>query len=137
VGGDKVYVENDKRYFLSLGAASKEAIHPFPKDLVTALDAMSLIGGLSDTRANAKGILILRDYSPKAVRNDRTGPSHDRMVFTVDLTTADGLFSAGQFRIRSGDLVYVTESPINSARVLLGLIRSVFGLANQAIKVTD
>ena len=57
-GGDRIIVEEDKRYFLSLGAAGNEAMHPFPKDRVSALDAMSLMGGLEDNTANPKGILI-------------------------------------------------------------------------------
>ena len=31
-GGDKVFVEPDKRYFLALGAAGREAIVPFARD---------------------------------------------------------------------------------------------------------
>lgn len=131
VGGDRIYIEEDERSFLSLGAAGTEAIHRFPSDRVTALEALSLIGGVTPDRADAQGILILREYPPGVVRADRTGPAHERTIFVIDLTSADGLFSAGQFEIRSGDLVYVTESPINGARTVLGLIGSVFGLVNQ------
>ncbi len=132
VGGDKVFVEEDDRYFLSLGAAGSEAIHPFTKDRVTALEALSIVGGVSDSRADPQGILILREYPQSAVRADgRTGPSDSRMVFTIDLTSADGLFSAGRFPLQSGDLIYVTESPVTAAQTVFGLIGSVFGLANQ------
>ena len=46
-----------------------------------------------------------------------------------DLTTADGLFSAGEFRILSGDLVYATESPVTSASTVFGILGSALGLA--------
>lgn len=131
VGGDRIYIEEDERSFLSLGAAGSEAIHRFPTDRVTALEALSLIGGIAPDRANAQGILVLRDYSASMVRSDRSGPAHERTVFVIDLTSADGLFSAGQFDIRSGDLVYVTESPVSGVRTILSLVGSVFGLANQ------
>jgi len=127
--GDKVGIEEDSRYFLSLGAAGVEAQHRFPQDKVTALDAMSIIGGLSETRANPQGILILRRYPQSAVRADGSGPRHARTIFTVDLTSADGLFSAGQFQVRPGDLVYVTESPLNNTRTVVGLIGSIAGLS--------
>ena len=55
-GGDKVYVEKDGRYFLSLGAAGKEAQIPFPSDKINALDAASLIGGVNDTDVDAEAI---------------------------------------------------------------------------------
>jgi len=131
-GGDKVYVEEDERTFLSLGAAGSEAIHRFPKDHVTALDALSIIGGVEDNRADARGILILRQYPAGAVTPDRSGPDHPRTVFTVNLTTADGLFSAGRFRIRPGDLVYVTESPLTSARTIVGVLGASLGVLNTA-----
>ena len=135
VGGDRVFVQNDDRYFLSLGAAGTRAQHRFPQSKVTALDALSLIGGLAPDRANARGILILRTYSQDAVRRDGSGPRHSRTIFTVDLTNADGLFSAGQFQIDDGDLIYVTESPLIGTRNVFGVIGSIFGLTNQANSV--
>lgn len=136
-GGDRIHIEADKRYFLALGAAAREAPVYFPQDWVTALDALSLIGGLSDGRADARGILILRSYPAKHLRQDGTGPTNTRTIFTIDLTTADGLFSAGEFRIMPGDLVYVTESPLGSANILIGLIASAFGVANSASAVAE
>lgn len=125
--GDKLAVEEDRRYFRSLGAASKEALIPFEKPKISALDAMSLIGGLSDTRANPKGILILREYPQSAVRQDDKGPDNVRSVFVIDLTTADGLFSAGKFQIRSQDTVLVTESSVAVSSTLLLLLRQLAG----------
>ncbi len=130
-GGDRVVVEEDKRYFLSLGAASEQAIHPFTKEDISALDAVSIIGGLDANRANPQGILLLREYPSGAVRGDASGPPQERMIFVIDLTTADGLFSAGKFKVMDGDLVYATESAVTSTRTVLGLIGTVFGIANQ------
>ena len=130
-GGDKLIVEEDKRYFLSLGAAGTEDLFYFPKETVSALDAVSLIGGVQDSRVNPRGVLILREYSDRSVRSDGTGPDRARVVFTVDLTSADGLFSARKFQVQPKDLVLVTESPLNSARTVLGLVGQVLGLARQ------
>jgi polysaccharide export outer membrane protein len=129
-GGDKVFVEEDDRTFLSLGAAGTEAVHPFPTDRVSALEALSIIGGISDSRADARGILILRRYPVAKVTADRSGPDHPRTVFTLDLTSADGLFSADQFAIEPGDLVYATESPVTAAGSILGLLGATLGISN-------
>jgi polysaccharide export outer membrane protein len=130
--GDRIFVEEDSRSFLALGAAGKEETIVFPKDQVTALDAMTLIGGLSETRANPKGILILREYPLSAVRLDGAGgPTRDRVVFIIDLTSADGLFSAGRFRIEPQDLVLVSESPVSSALVALSLLGNVLGIGSR------
>ena len=128
-GGDKVYVESDERYFLSLGAAGREAQVPFNRDRITALDALSMIGGVNDNRADAKGILILRDYPSKALRSDGSGPPKERMIFAIDLTTADGLFSAGEFNIQGKDVVLVAESPVNSTRTIFSMLGSFIGLS--------
>lgn len=130
-GGDRIIIEEDDRTFLSLGAARSQAIHPFTQAEVSALEAVSTIGGLDSNRANPQGILILREYPGQAVRRDGSGPPQERMVFVLDLTSADGLFSAGKFQVMDGDLVYATESAVTSARTVLSLIGSVFGLANQ------
>ena len=129
-GGDRVIVEAEERTFLSLGAANRQAQHIFPTDEVTALDALAIIGGVSANTANPEGILVLRTYPQRAVRDGVSGPPMDRVVFTLDLTSADGLFSAGQFPIYDGDLVYATESPLNAARTVLGLLDAGVDLFN-------
>ncbi|SFL71058.1 polysaccharide export outer membrane protein [Loktanella salsilacus] len=128
-GGDRIVITADDRYFLSLGAASKEALHAFPKSQVSALDAMSIVGGVAATRANPQAIMIMREYPAGAVRPatgpdaipSLEGPPQQRVVFTMDLTKTDGLFSAGKFLLQSGDLVYVTESALGTANSIIGL----------------
>lgn len=128
-GGDQIIVEEEERRFLSLGATGREAIHTFPTDRVTALEALSIVGGVSDTRADPQGILILREYGSRALRTDGSGPPKERIVFTLDLTTADGLFSAGKFQIMPDDLVYATESPIGAARTIFGIFSAALSVA--------
>ena len=93
------------------------------------MDALSIVGGVNDNRGDLQGILILREYPNSAVRPGVRGPRETRVVFTIDLTSSDGLFSARNFNIQNKDLVLVTESPINNTRTILGLIGSAFGLA--------
>jgi polysaccharide export outer membrane protein len=129
-GGDQIIVEADKRYFLSLGASGTESQFSFNRDTVSALDALSIIGGVNDSRANPKGVLILREYPATALDAGARGPRQQRVVFSIDLTTSDGLFSARNFNIYSGDLVLATESPVSSIRVVTGLIGSTFGVVS-------
>jgi len=128
VGGDRIIVEEEQRFFLSLGAANRQSRHLFPSDRVTVLDALAAIGGISENRANPQGILILRQYTAAAVRDDTSGPPQERMVFTIDLTRADGLFSAGKFEIQTGDLVYVTESTLGAAQTIFSIVGNGVGL---------
>lgn len=137
-GGDKVIVEEDKRNFTALGASGIENLIYFPKEKVTALEAMSLMGGLADARADPKGVLVLREYSPKQVSTiAEHGPSMTQVVFTLNLTTADGLFAARKFEINPGDTVLATESPITKARTILGLVGSTVGVSNQVANLAN
>lgn len=131
--GDKLMVLKDDRSFLALGASGVEKIIPFPKDNVNALEAVTLAGGINDIRANPKGVLILREYPASAVRADAAqGPQNARVVFSMDLTTSEGLFSAQNFEVQSNDLVLATESALVNTRTILGLFGSTLGLARTA-----
>ncbi|UYV36875.1 polysaccharide export protein [Rhodobacteraceae bacterium D3-12] len=127
-GNDKVLVEEDKRYFTALGATGREELIYFEKEQISALEAMSIIGGLSESRANPKGVLVLRDYSERQLRSDGKGPAMQQVVFTFDLTTADGLFAARKFEINPRDTVLATESPVTAAQTIMGLLGAAVGL---------
>jgi len=131
-GGDKVIVEQDKRFFLSLGAAGKEEIVYFDREKITALEAISMIGGVTDTRADPKGILVLREYPRDAVSAGARGPRNQRVVFAIDMTNADGLFSAKNLVVQPGDVVLATESPVTRVQTIVALIGSGFGLISRA-----
>lgn len=127
-GGDQVFVEEDSRYFLSLGAAGTEALHPFTRDQMSAMDALAVIGGVNDAKADPKGLLILREYPASAVKPG--GPENGRVVFSINLTTFDGLFSARNFQVNPNDLVMATEAPINDVLTVSSIVGRFLGLAN-------
>ncbi|BBU59225.1 MULTISPECIES: polysaccharide biosynthesis/export family protein [Mameliella] len=134
---DTVVIEQDDRSFTALGASGIENLIYFPKDYVTALEAVSLMGGLSDTRADPKGVLVLREYPAKAISPTGHGPRMQQVVFTLDLTTADGLFAARKFQIQPDDTVLATESPITSAQTIFGMVGAVLGVSAQANAISN
>ena len=136
-GRDKILIEEDRRYFTALGATGTEKIMPFDKASVSALEAVSMSGGLSDARANPRGVLILREYLPAQLRRDGSGPEMERVVFTFDLTSADGLFAARGFQVAHGDTVLATESPVVAARTVMGLIGSAFSVTSVANNISN
>lgn len=136
-GGDRVIVEEEDRYFASFGATGIEALHRFTSDSLSAMDALSIVGGVSDRKADPKGLLILREYPASAVRPGVRGPRQTRVVFTIDLNDADGLFSARNFRINPNDLMMATESPINDVLTVSNIIGNFVGLFNSAQSLTD
>lgn len=134
---DTVIVEPDDRSFTALGASGSEDLVYFPKDRLTALEALSLMGGLQEERADPEGVLVLREYPLDALIEGSAGPTLPQVVFTFDLTSADGLFAARKFEIEAGDTVLATESPITNTRTVLGLVGTGFGLTRQAAALTQ
>lgn len=128
-GGDKLIVEQDQRYFQSLGSSGREEIVYFTKESINALEAVSMIGGINDQRADPQGVMILRQYPAEKLRDDGKGPSRQEVVFNIDLTSADGLFAAKNFYIEPEDVVLVAESPFTMTQSIFNLVGSLFGVA--------
>ena len=129
-GNDRVIVEADKRQFIALGATGTQQVVDFTDDRMDALRAVALMAGVNAARADPKGVLILRRYPPGAV-GGLDQPPTERVIFGLDLTTADGLFSAGEFDIRARDVVLATESQIPSFERVLRLFGSTLGTVSR------
>ena len=129
-GGDRVLVEEDQRSYIMLGASGRQDVVYFEREEVTVLDAISNNGGLSQARANLQGVLVLREYPSSVVRPDGPYPREEEVVFTFDLTSADGLFAADRFQVHSGDVILATES----ALPLIAQVMSVMRNAGQTVR---
>lgn len=130
-GNDKVLVQEDKRYFTALGATGTESIVYFDKENISAIEGLSMIGGLTDSRADLKGILVLREYATRALRTDGTGPEMEQVIFVFDLTSADGLFASRNFQINPNDTILATESTVTKTGTILAIIGSALGIATR------
>ena len=111
--GDRIIVEEDRRSFTALGANTRQARVPFTKRDMSVLEAIATVGGLDGRSANPSGVFIFRD-EPADVANRVLGRrdlvGEQRIVYVLNLTEADGMFSAREFRIRDEDTIYTTES---------------------------
>lgn len=137
-GDDKIIVQQDERAFTALGASGSESLIYFPKEYVTALEAMSLMGGLNDDRADPKGILVLREYAASdVVPEGQNGPNMQQVIFSLDLTSADGLFAARNFLINPNDTVLATESPVVAIRTVLSLFGAALGTTAQVANTAN
>jgi polysaccharide export outer membrane protein len=127
MGGDKVIVEESMDQFIAFGALGSERAVPLPRNHVSALEAIALVGGVSEVRADLAGVLILRQYAAGDLGNGQTGPALKSAIFVLDLTSADGLFSAGKFLVNPNDVVFATESPVVATSQILDLSGLLFG----------
>ncbi|WP_369807826.1 polysaccharide biosynthesis/export family protein [Paracoccus sp. MKU1] len=129
--GDVILVEEDERSFTALGALGGQTKVPLGNEQINAIEAVAMVGGLSTSLADPKGVFVLRD-EPQTVaravlgRGDIYG--NQRVAYVLDLTKPDGMFLARDFVIRDGDTVYVTEAPFVQWRKTL---QSILGTATE------
>ncbi|PSL18022.1 polysaccharide biosynthesis/export family protein [Shimia abyssi] len=129
-GGDKIIIDEQDQYFIGMGATNKEELVYFDREEITALESISMLGGLQDTRANPKGLLVMRQYKPEDVKPNGGGPAAPYVIFTFDLTAADGLFGANNFQVNPDDIVLATESALKPAQAVIALVGSLFAINN-------
>ncbi|CAN1575103.1 Wza Periplasmic protein involved in polysaccharide export, contains SLBB domain of b-grasp fold [Paracoccaceae bacterium] len=131
--GDRIVIEEDGRSFIALGATGTQSLVPFTSESLSALEAIAIVGGLSTTSADPKGVFILRDESQEIARavtgrTDLVGSQ--RVIYVLNLVQPTGLFEARDFLIRDGDTLYVTEAPFVSWQKVLGAITGTAGAAS-------
>ena len=111
--GDIVLVEEDQRNFTAIGALGGQTRVPLGNDVISAVEAIAMVGGLNSHLADPTGVFILRN-EPESVAGKVLGKpviGSQRMAYVLDLTRPNGLFLARDFVIRDDDTVYVTEAP--------------------------
>ncbi|WP_375262918.1 polysaccharide biosynthesis/export family protein [Palleronia sp.] len=123
--GDRILVEQDSRAFTALGATGSQQLVTFDRQVISAIEAIALVGGLSTQLADPTGVFVFRN-EPEDIaelvlgRVDLVGPQ--RMVYVLDLTEPNGMFEARDFAIRDGDTVYVTEAPYVQVQKVVGVL---------------
>lgn len=137
--GDVVLVEEDQRTFQALGALGGQHLVPFETKNLSALDAVSMVGGLNGQLADPTGVFVLREEGPRVSSAILGQEVYDtqRMAYILDLTKPDGLFIAREFIIRDGDTVYVTEAPFVQWQKTIGALNGSLQSANAVKTVTD
>ena len=124
-GGDRILVEEDRRFFTALGATGAQQKVPFDTQSISAIEALARVGGLSTGIADPTGIFIFRNEPADVAgavlgRDDLIGPQ--RMIYVLDMTSPNGVFMARDFAIRDADTVYVTEAPYTQFSKVLSAV---------------
>ena len=132
--GDRIMVEEDSRAFIALGATGQQTRVAFDSAEMTALDALSRVGGLSPDLADPTGIFILRRERAETARAlGVADPVRDPqpLIYQLDMTSPQGVFLAGSFGVRDGDVILVTEAPYAQWRKVTSAFFGAVGTAAQ------
>jgi polysaccharide export outer membrane protein len=117
---DEIVVRPNSRSFTVLGAVMKSGNVDLTKVNVTLLEALGMVGGLSDERANKTGVFVFR------LGDIQNNPGARARVFRLDLGQPVSIFVAQQFGMQPRDVVYVTNAPLYEYNKLLTAIYRTF-----------
>lgn len=115
--GDVVTVQHQPFSFVALGAVARNAEVPFEGAGITLAEALGRAGGLNDRRADIKGVFVFRleDRAalPALANPDVRTTSEGKVpvVYTLRMTDAASLFTMQDFRMRDGDVLYISTAP--------------------------
>lgn len=127
--GDMVVLAHQPRSFTINGAVGRGGVFPFETARMTLLDALGRAGGLSDMRADPKGVFVFR-FEPVAKLKRLGIPNLARFendprgvptVYRIDMQQVRSRFFAQSFYVRSGDAIYVSNSETVQTQKLLTL----------------
>lgn len=83
-----------------LGEVSRPDVVDLSREQITLTQAITRRGGLQQTRADARGVLVFRADGART------------LVFQLDTSNPSGLLLGTRFVLEPGDVVYVMRSPI-------------------------
>jgi polysaccharide export outer membrane protein len=115
--GDVVTVQHQPFSFVALGAVARNAEVPFEGNGITLAEALGRAGGLNDRRADVKGVFVFRLEDRTAVPAlggadvKTTSDGRVPVVYTLRMTDAASLFVMQDFRMRDGDVLYISTAP--------------------------
>ena len=113
--GDVVTALFQPQSFSVLGATGKNEEIAFEAQGISLAQALARSGGLSDNRADARGVFVFRFEDEKLVSaKESTVKAVDGkvpVVYQIDLRDPASLFVTQNFPVQNRDVIYVANSP--------------------------
>jgi polysaccharide export outer membrane protein len=115
--------------FTVMGAAGKNEEVRFEGVGLTLAQALGRIGGLQDMRADPRGVFLFRWEKPQLLGPLAQGaqPNADGLVpviYQVDLKQPATYLAAQHFRMRDGDVIYVSNSRVAELQRFVNIVSS-------------
>ena len=126
--GDEINVSYRPRRFSTFGALGAVAEVAMEPGTTTLAGAISKVGGLNANLANARSVLVFRFERPEVAQalgvTQAPTVRGIPIVYRLNFEDATGLFTAGNFVIEPGDIVYVPQSDLAEMRKFFEAIQS-------------
>lgn len=125
--GDTIFVQPISRAINVFGATGESSRIDIDVDNMTLTDALGRSKGFNDTRADVASVFVLRMEDRKAIPASTDNLVHFTSarvptVYQVRYDIPAGIFVGNHFKVRHGDVVYVSNAAGVQTRKLLELI---------------
>lgn len=125
---DNLVILRQPETYTAFGAAGHNALISFDTAHLTLTEAVAKAGGLTDSRADPRGVFVFR-FEPKSLAQNfgpaAKGFADDALVpvvYQLDFTKAGSYFLAQNFDIRDHDILYVSNAPATELEKFLNLV---------------
>ena len=138
---DIVALIRQPRSFTVFGAAMANSSVPFDETELYLNQALAKVGGLSDERADAKGVFVYRTESASAVSRMAPGRTYAgagpfvNVIYQIDLKDPNGYFLLKSFRVQNRDLIYIANSSLAEIRKFSTLVSTTAAPVAQAAAI--
>lgn len=128
--GDVVTALFQPQSFSVLGATGKNEEIPFEAQGISLAQALARSGGLTESRADARGVFVFRFEEARLVDGKGSVVSSGNVdpvpvIYQIDLRDPASFFVTQHFPIRNHDVIYVANSPAAEFEKFLRLVVSV------------
>ena len=127
--GDQINLVYQPRRFRTFGALGVVSEADMPAGELTLAGALGRAGGLNDSFANARSVLVFRFERPEVAQAlGITQPPTVRgvpVVYRLNLEEASGFFTAGSFVIQPDDTVYAPRAMAAEVRKFFEFVQQV------------
>lgn len=127
--GDQLALIHRPRRFSAFGALGQVTQQDMGAGELTLAGALARTGGLAVDRADARQVLVFRFERPEIARalglSQPVSPRGVPVIYRLDLSRPDGLFTAQDFVVRPDDLIYVPRAGSAELRGFFELVQSV------------
>jgi polysaccharide export outer membrane protein len=131
--GDVITAHDAREYLTVLGAAGTQGRVAISKRNYSVLDALGDAKGLDDKTADPRSVFLFTPAKPGTQGAPDTLP----VVYQFDLTRPEQVALAGQFTVREGQAIYISDAPFTQVQKVLSAFRVTMSAGFSATRAID
>jgi len=131
--GDVITAHDSREFLTVLGAAGTQGRVAISKRNYSVLDALADSKGLDDKTADPRSVFLFTPAKP----GTQGKPDQLPVVYQFDLTRPEQVALAGQFSVREGQAIYISDAPFTQVQKVLSAFRVTMSAGFSATRAID